>query len=210
MSVAYVIATQARMLAIIRFNIVFSSALKVAFLALTLLGDASLWLAILADTGATLIVVARRNRPAAPPDAARLRDLAVSLRSRVMNPDPLERKLEAYARQPMPDPPSNLSAGVWGEIERRRGSSGFGWSELLARPYLTLAALAFAIAMGVVPAFAFVKTQNAKRLASDSLHFDVFSTHAAGQVVGALSKSGQLGSDILIPGEEPSNSVELS
>lgn len=71
-----------------------------------------------------------------------------------MNPDPPDRKIEAFARQRMPDAPSNLTAGVWSEIERRRASSGFGWGELLARPYLTLAGLGFAIAMGVVPAFA--------------------------------------------------------
>lgn len=67
-----------RTLAIIRFNITFSLALKVVFLALTLLGFASLWLAILADTGATLLVVANALRllktpsdvPAAPAPAS--------------------------------------------------------------------------------------------------------------------------------------------
>lgn len=51
-----------RTLAIIRFNITFSLALKAMFLVLTLLGFASLWLAILADTGATLLVVANALR----------------------------------------------------------------------------------------------------------------------------------------------------
>lgn len=51
-----------RTLGIIRFNITFSLALKAIFLALTLLGFASLWLAILADTGATLLVVANALR----------------------------------------------------------------------------------------------------------------------------------------------------
>jgi len=51
-----------RTLAIIRFNIAFSLGLKLVFLALTLLGFASLWLAILADTGATLLVVANALR----------------------------------------------------------------------------------------------------------------------------------------------------
>lgn len=67
-----------RTLAIIRFNITFSLALKAVFLVLTLLGFASLWLAILADTGATLLVVANALRllripsdvPAAAPLAA--------------------------------------------------------------------------------------------------------------------------------------------
>ncbi len=51
-----------RTLAIIRFNITFSLGLKLLFLALTLVGFASLWLAILADTGATLLVVANALR----------------------------------------------------------------------------------------------------------------------------------------------------
>jgi Cd2+/Zn2+-exporting ATPase len=51
-----------RTLAIIRFNVVFSLTLKLIFLVLTLAGFASLWLAILADTGATLLVVANALR----------------------------------------------------------------------------------------------------------------------------------------------------
>lgn len=58
-----------RTLGIIRFNIIFSLGLKLVFLAFTLLGLASLWLAILADTGATLLVVANALRLLkAPPD----------------------------------------------------------------------------------------------------------------------------------------------
>lgn len=51
-----------RTLGIIRFNISFALAVKALFLALTLFGYASLWLAILADTGATLLVVANALR----------------------------------------------------------------------------------------------------------------------------------------------------
>jgi Cd2+/Zn2+-exporting ATPase len=51
-----------RTLGIIRFNIIFALGLKAVFLVLTLLGHASLWLAILADTGATLLVVANALR----------------------------------------------------------------------------------------------------------------------------------------------------
>ena len=51
-----------RTLGIIRFNISFALALKAIFLVLTLLGHASLWLAIMADTGATLLVVANALR----------------------------------------------------------------------------------------------------------------------------------------------------
>lgn len=56
-----------RTLGIIRFNIAFALALKALFLVLTLLGHASLWLAILADTGATLLVVANALRLLAAP-----------------------------------------------------------------------------------------------------------------------------------------------
>ena len=61
-----------RTLGIIRFNIGFALALKVIFLVLALLGHTSLWLAIMADTGATLLVVAnalrllRNTKPSEP------------------------------------------------------------------------------------------------------------------------------------------------
>lgn len=51
-----------RTMGIIRFNITFALGLKAVFLVLTLLGHASLWLAIMADTGATLLVVANALR----------------------------------------------------------------------------------------------------------------------------------------------------
>lgn len=51
-----------RTLGIIRFNIAFALLLKAIFLILTLTGHASLWLAILADTGATLLVTANALR----------------------------------------------------------------------------------------------------------------------------------------------------
>ncbi|MBN8626293.1 MAG: HAD-IC family P-type ATPase, partial [Planctomycetes bacterium] len=46
-----------RALTIIRQNIFFSLALKAVFVLLTLLGHASLWAAIAADTGASLLVI---------------------------------------------------------------------------------------------------------------------------------------------------------
>lgn len=46
-----------RALGIIRFNIGFALVLKVIFLALALLGYSSMWMAVAADTGATLIVI---------------------------------------------------------------------------------------------------------------------------------------------------------
>ncbi len=51
-----------RTLGIVRFNIAFALGLKALFLVLALIGYASLWLAILADTGATLLVVANALR----------------------------------------------------------------------------------------------------------------------------------------------------
>jgi len=51
-----------RTLAIIRQNIAFSLAVKAAFVALTFLGFASLWAAIAADTGASLLVIANGLR----------------------------------------------------------------------------------------------------------------------------------------------------
>ena len=46
----------------IRFNIAFALSIKAVFLVLTFSGYASLWLAILADTGATILVVANALR----------------------------------------------------------------------------------------------------------------------------------------------------
>lgn len=51
-----------RTLGIIRFNITFALGLKAVFLGLALTGHTSLWLAIMADTGATLVVVANSLR----------------------------------------------------------------------------------------------------------------------------------------------------
>ncbi|MBP8962478.1 MAG: HAD-IC family P-type ATPase [Opitutaceae bacterium] len=51
-----------RTLGIIRFNIAFALGLKALFLGLALFGYASLWFAILADTGATFLVVGNALR----------------------------------------------------------------------------------------------------------------------------------------------------
>ncbi len=60
--VPWLVAHSKRTLAIIRQNIVFSVGIKVLFMILTLLGIASLWGAIVADVGATLLVVANALR----------------------------------------------------------------------------------------------------------------------------------------------------
>ena len=94
-----------------------------------------------------------------------------------MNPDPLERRLDAYARHALPAAPANLHADVWREIERRRTESflaRLGWAELLRRPAWAAAGIAFAVAMGMIPAVAFTRAQEEKRLARASLHFGIF------------------------------------
>jgi Cd2+/Zn2+-exporting ATPase len=57
-----VIALSRRTLRIIRANVLFSLLVKAGFIALTLAGLSSLWLAVLADTGCSLLVVANSLR----------------------------------------------------------------------------------------------------------------------------------------------------
>jgi Cd2+/Zn2+-exporting ATPase len=65
--VAEAILTGRRTLGIIRFNIIFALAIKALFLILAVAGFAGLWLAILADTGATLLVILNSLRLLANP-----------------------------------------------------------------------------------------------------------------------------------------------
>ena len=60
--VAHAIRLGRRTLSIIRFNIAFALLIKAAFLILALFGATSLWLAIAADTGATLLVITNSLR----------------------------------------------------------------------------------------------------------------------------------------------------
>ncbi len=60
--VAETIKLGRRTLGIIRFNIAFALGIKAVFLILAILGTASLWMAILADTGATLLVIVNALR----------------------------------------------------------------------------------------------------------------------------------------------------
>lgn len=55
--VAEAIVLGRRTLAIIRFNVAFALSIKALFLVLAFTGNTSLWMAILADTGATLLVI---------------------------------------------------------------------------------------------------------------------------------------------------------
>lgn len=56
-SLSFAISQGKKTLGNIRFNIGFTLALKAVFLLLALLGYSSMWLAVSADTGATLLVV---------------------------------------------------------------------------------------------------------------------------------------------------------
>lgn len=60
--VAEAIALGRRTLSIIQFNVTFALAVKALFLILAFTGHTSLWLAILADTGATLLVITNALR----------------------------------------------------------------------------------------------------------------------------------------------------
>ena len=55
-----------RVLGIIKFNIVFALLIKAIFLVLAFTGQTSLWLAIPADTGATILVIANALRLLVP------------------------------------------------------------------------------------------------------------------------------------------------
>jgi hypothetical protein len=102
-----------------------------------------------------------------------------------MKPDRLENLLAAYAAQPLPTSSAPSTAEVWREIEKRRRQSLwsrmfplFDWRELFAEPRLAVAGVAFAVTVGVVPAMAFNRIENERRLARQSIHFDVFSSEA--------------------------------
>src|SRR5215475_3172717 len=60
--IAETVALGRRTVRIIQFNIAFTIVVKIVFLVLAVLGYTSLWLAIAADTGATLVVIANALR----------------------------------------------------------------------------------------------------------------------------------------------------
>ena len=69
-----------RTVGVIRFNIAFAVGIKAVFLILAVLGHTSLWLAVLADTGAT--PSRHRQRPPSPPAIG-----SISFRLRIENGD---------------------------------------------------------------------------------------------------------------------------
>lgn len=103
-----------------------------------------------------------------------------------MSSDRIEKLIAAYAAQPPPPSAEPSTAKIWGEIERRRRQSVwtrmfamFEVRELFAEPRLALTAVAFALVVGVVPAALVSRTQNERRLARQSIHFEVFAADSA-------------------------------
>lgn len=93
----------------------------------------------------------------------------------------LDSMLTAYVKQPLPTFKGPSRADIWGAIEQRRKQSG--WTrifstldlrDLFSEPRMAVAALAFAALVGMVPAAMVGHTQNERRLARQSIHFEVF------------------------------------
>jgi hypothetical protein len=102
-----------------------------------------------------------------------------------MKPDPIDQMLAAYAAQPLPNSAEPSVTGIWREINARRRQSWWSrvfpvidWRELFGEPRLAVAAVAFAVMVGVVPAMAFNRIENERLIARQSIHFDVFSSDA--------------------------------
>jgi hypothetical protein len=113
-----------------------------------------------------------------------------------MNPDPLDDRLAVYAKRTLPTVTGPSAAAVWREIDRRREQSVWArmfsileLRELFAEPRMALAAVAFALVVGVVPAALVSRSENERRLARQSIHFEVFAVH-----------SGSLASVFMRPG----------
>jgi Zn2+/Cd2+-exporting ATPase len=64
--IPFAIALGRRMVAVVRQNVVAAIAIKAAFLAMAVAGYATLWMAVLADMGTTLLVIFNGLRVLAP------------------------------------------------------------------------------------------------------------------------------------------------
>jgi hypothetical protein len=102
-----------------------------------------------------------------------------------MKPDPLDRLLADFSAQPPPHASGLTHAEVWQAIELRRGQSVWArmlslleWRELFSEPRMAVAGAAFAIIVGVVPAAVVGRAEDHRRLARQSIHFDVFSAES--------------------------------
>ncbi len=97
-----------------------------------------------------------------------------------MTPDPLDSLLRDFSRQPLPSSPAALPTLVLAEVERRRQRGGWRrWlgvfeTELLPRPSLALAAMAVAVAVGLMPSL-WRAPEPTAGLARRSLHLESFS-----------------------------------
>jgi hypothetical protein len=101
-----------------------------------------------------------------------------------MEPDPLEQALADYAREHPPACPDRLQSDIWREIGLRRRSMWARlfplaeWRSLFRNPRMALPAVALALAIGILPGLLFATRGSDQRLASESFHFDVFSSKA--------------------------------
>lgn len=96
----------------------------------------------------------------------------------------LDSMLAAYAKEPLPEFKGPSRSEIWGAIEQRRRQSGWlrvfstlDLRDLFSEPRMAVAALAFAVMVGVVPAAVVGRTQNERRLARQSIHFEVFAVN---------------------------------
>lgn len=93
----------------------------------------------------------------------------------------LDSMMAEYAKQPLPKFEGPSRSEIWGAIELRKKQSS--WTrifstldlhDLFSEPRMAVAALAFAVLVGTVPAALVGHTQNERRLARQSIHFEVF------------------------------------
>ena len=113
-----------------------------------------------------------------------------------MKPDPLDDLLSSYAQHPVPSRANATRTDVWNAIEQRRRRSHWRrWlafadiGELIARPSLALAALAFAAVMGIVPAALAAHSARESQMARQSIHLEAFSSRTNG-IAMVLSRPG--------------------
>ncbi|MEO6005308.1 MAG: hypothetical protein ABIZ04_07740 [Opitutus sp.] len=108
-----------------------------------------------------------------------------------MTPDPLDSLLAEYSAEPLPLGSNASSAEIWRRIELRRQQSVwlrltavFSFGESFVQPRMTLVALTMALVVGIVPAAVASRTQNERRMARHSIHFEVFALDS--RLPGAL------------------------
>ena len=113
-----------------------------------------------------------------------------------MKPDRLDDLLSSYAQQPVPTRANATRGDIWNAIEQRRHRGLWRrWlafadiGELIARPSLALATLAFAALVGIVPAALSGHSARESQMARQSIHLEAFSARANG-IAMVLSRPG--------------------